>query len=29
MPVDPKIIDALSAKVPDFNRAYEPDGMTA
>ena len=28
MPVDPKIIDALSAKIPDFNRAYEPDGMT-
>ena len=28
MPVDPKIIDALSTKVPDFNRAYEPDGMT-
>lgn len=29
MPVDPQIIDALSAKIPDFNRAYEIDGMTA
>jgi transaldolase len=28
MPVDPRIIADLSAKVPDFNRAYELDGMT-
>lgn len=27
-PVDPKIIDALSSKIPDFNRAYEVDGMS-
>jgi transaldolase len=28
-PVDPRIIDALSTKIPDFNRAYEVNGMTA
>lgn len=28
VPVDPRIIDTLSAKVPEFNRAYEPDGMS-
>ena len=28
-PVDPRIIDALSSKIPDFNRAYKVDGMTA
>ena len=28
-PVDTRIIDALSSKIPDFNRAYEVDGMTA
>jgi transaldolase len=28
-PVDPRIIDALSSKIPDFSRAYEVDGMTA
>lgn len=27
-PVDPRIIETLSAKIPDFNRAYEVDGMT-
>src|SRR5665648_193297 len=26
-PVDPRIIKTLSAKIPDFNRAYEIDGM--
>ena len=26
-PVDPRIIEALSAKIPDFNRAYELEGM--
>jgi transaldolase len=26
-PVDPRIIETLSAKIPDFNRAYEIDGM--
>lgn len=26
-PVDPRIIETLSAKIPDFNRAYEVDGM--
>lgn len=25
--VDPKIIDAMLAKIPDFRKAYEPDGM--
>lgn len=27
-PVDPKIVDALYAKIPDFRRAYDADGMT-
>ncbi len=27
-PVDPKIVEALYAKIPDFRRAYDPDGMT-
>lgn len=27
-PVDPKIIDEMMNKIPDFRRAYEPDGMT-
>jgi len=27
-PVCPEIIDALYEKIPDFRRAYEPDGMT-
>jgi len=27
-PVDPKIIDQLSRHLPDFNKAYQPDGMT-
>lgn len=26
-PVDTRIIETLSAKIPDFNRAYEVDGM--
>ena len=26
-PVDPAIIDELLARVPDFRRAYEPDGL--
>ncbi|MDW7671819.1 MAG: transaldolase, partial [Bacillota bacterium] len=28
IPVDPVIIDTLAAKVPEFVKAYEPDGMT-
>lgn len=28
-PVDQKIIDAMYAKIPDFRRAYDEDGMTA
>jgi len=28
VPVDPSIVDELTARVPDFRRAYEPDGMT-
>ncbi len=28
VPVDPAIIASLSAKLPDFRRAYEPSGMT-
>ncbi|GAA1062368.1 transaldolase family protein [Agromyces bracchium] len=27
-PVDPRIIEVLLEKVPEFRRAYEPDGMT-
>jgi transaldolase len=27
-PVDPKIIDELCRRIPDFRRAYEPDGLT-
>ena len=27
LPVEPRVIETLSAKVPDFNRAYEVDGM--
>jgi len=27
-PVDPALIDDLVARVPDFRRAYEPDGLT-
>jgi transaldolase len=27
-PVDPHIIDTLYKYIPDFRRAYEPDGMT-
>lgn len=28
LPVDPAIVDALYTKIPDFRRAYDPDGMT-
>jgi transaldolase len=28
IPVDPSIIAELQARIPDFGRAYEPDGMT-
>lgn len=28
LPVDPAIIAELVAKIPDFGRAYEPDGLT-
>ncbi|HEY5433646.1 MAG TPA: transaldolase family protein [Candidatus Limnocylindrales bacterium] len=28
VPVDPLIIDDLERRIPDFVRAYEPDGMT-
>ncbi len=28
VPVDPKIVDELERKFPDFRRAYEPDGLT-
>jgi transaldolase len=27
-PVDPAILDALLTKIPEFRKAYEPDGMT-
>ena len=27
VPVDPTIVDELLSRVPDFRRAYEPDGM--
>lgn len=27
-PVDPQIVQALYTKIPDFRRAYDPDGMT-
>jgi transaldolase len=26
-PVDPRFIDELTARIPDFSRAYEPDGL--
>ena len=26
-PVDPKMVEALYEKIPDFRRAYDPDGM--
>ncbi|GAB4076164.1 transaldolase family protein [Nostocoides australiense] len=28
VPVDPAIVEALSAAFPDFRRAYDPDGMS-
>jgi transaldolase len=28
VPVDPRYVDELMARVPDFRRAYEPDGLT-
>ena len=28
LPVDPAIVAELEARIPDFRRAYEPDGMT-
>jgi transaldolase len=28
-PVEPRIVDTLYRAVPDFRRAYDPDGMTA
>ncbi len=27
-PVDPKLIDQLTRKIPDFVKAYQPDGLT-
>ena len=27
LPVDPALIAALTERIPDFRRAYEPDGM--
>jgi transaldolase len=27
-PVDPALVDDLLRRIPDFRRAYEPDGMT-
>ena len=29
VPVDPALVDDLLDRVPDFRRAYEPDGMSA
>jgi transaldolase len=29
VPVDPRLVDDLLARVPDFRTAYEPDGLTA
>ena len=28
LPVDPGILAELTARIPDFGRAYEPDGLT-
>lgn len=28
LPVNPVVIDELCARIPDFGRAYEPDGLT-
>lgn len=27
-PVEPRIVDELYRKIPDFRRAYDPDGMS-
>jgi len=27
-PVDPQIVDTICRKIPDFRKAYEPDGLT-
>jgi transaldolase len=27
VPVDPRIVAELTARIPDFSRAYEPDGL--
>jgi transaldolase len=27
VPVDPRLVDELRSRLPDFERAYEPDGM--
>jgi transaldolase len=27
VPVDPRLVEELSERIPDFRRAYEPDGM--
>jgi transaldolase len=26
-PADPRLVDELLSRIPDFRRAYEPDGM--
>jgi transaldolase len=28
VPVDPHLVDDLLTRVPDFRRAYEPDGLS-
>ncbi len=28
VPVDPALVDDLYERIPDFRRAYDPDGMT-
>ena len=28
VPVDPALVDELLTRLPDFRRAYEPDGLT-
>ncbi len=28
VPVEPRLVDDLLARIPDFRRAYEPDGLT-
>jgi transaldolase len=28
IPIDPRIVDAMSAAIPEFRAAYEPNGLS-